>query len=216
MKFKYVIIIFCMFLICGCQTVQQKDFSLITNKLATNINKHNTYRTGYKYYLPTGISVKEYSLYNEVLESNEGRYYLFLDLISYSNKVKKAYEINKDAFYSASINSGEKFGYVEINLQENGQYLIEIMFNYAKIEVMVDYEGINIVLSHAVSILKSVEYNNYVIANLVGEDILNFQEEEYNVFNTTSSDSNYLKYIEEDELKEQEQESELKDTDLIN
>ena len=216
MKIKFSIIIFCMLLICGCQDIKNKDVPTFTNKLATQISKKNTYRTGYKYYLPANMSIKEYSLYNEVINSKQGLFYLYIDLISYYNKTSVFYEVSKDAHYSACLDFDGKSGYVEINLQENNQYLIEIMFNYAKIEVMVDYDNINIALSHAVSILRSVEYNDNVIANLLGEDVLNYQEEVYNIFNTTSSDSNYLKYVEEEELKEQKQEDKIKDTDLLN
>lgn len=216
MKIKCIIMIFCMLLVCGCQDIKNKDIVSLTNKLASSIDKSNTYRTGYKYYLPTGMSIKEYSLYNDVIDAEEGTFYLYVDLISYSNKTESGYEKDENAYYSSVLNVNDKVGYLEINLQENNQYLIEIMFNYAKIEVMVDYDNINVALSHAVSILRSVEYNDSVVANLLGDDILNFQEEEYNIFNTTSSDSNYLKYVEEDELKEQEQENVIKDTDLIN
>ena len=216
MKIKFAVIIFCMLFICGCQDINKEDILLVTDKLATTINKDNTYRTGYKYYLPSSMSVTEYTLYNEVLETDSYRYYLYIDLISYYNKVHNSYKVNKDAFYSAALNSGDKFGYLEINLQENNQYLIEIMFNYAKIEVMVDYDNINLALSYAVSILRSIEYNDSVIANLLGDNILDYQEEVYNIFNTSSSDSNYLKYVEEDENLEKEKENEIKDTDLIN
>ena len=216
MKIKYIIVIFGMLFVCGCQNINNKDIALITEKLSSDINKTNTYRTGYKYYLPTNMKVKEYSLYNDLIDSEEGLFYLYVDLISFYNKTVSTYEPNEDAYYSMALNMGEKYGYIEINLQENNQYLIEIMFNYAKIEVMVDYDNINLAVSHAVSILRSVEYNESVIANLLGEDILKFQEEVYNIFNTTSSDSNYLKYVEEEELKEKEQENEIKDTDLIN
>ena len=51
--------------------------------------------------------------------------------------------------------------------------------------------AVNLALNYAVSILRSVEYNDSVIANLFGDDVLTFQEEDYNIFNTTSSDSNY-------------------------
>ncbi|MBE6155277.1 MAG: hypothetical protein E7164_00795 [Firmicutes bacterium] len=216
MKVKCLVILCLMMFICGCQKVQDKDISAITDKLASEIKKSNTYRSGYKYYLPTNMSIKEYSLYNDVINSEEGLFYLYVDIISFKDKSKNTYVVNEDAYYSALLEMDNKVGYIEINLQENDQYLIEIMFNYAKIEVMVDYDNINLALSHAVSILRSVEYNDSVIASLLGDSILNFQEEVYNIFNTTSSDSNYLKYVEEDELKEKEQEEEIKDTDLIN
>jgi hypothetical protein len=214
MKIKVFIIIFCALFICGCQDVKQKEIGVITDKLATTIKKDNAYRTGYKYYIPNSLKVKEYTLYNEILEDDSFVYYLYIDLISYYNNVQNIYEINKDAFYSARINFDNKYGYLEINLQENNEYLIEIMFNYAKIEVMVDYDNINLALTSAVSVLRSIEYNDNVIANVVGDNILDSPEEVYNIFNASSGDSNYLKYMEEDEILEQE--SEIKDSDLIN
>lgn len=36
-----------------------------------------------------------------------------------------------------------KFGYVEVNLLKNDKYLVEIMYNYAKIEVIVDKSNLN-------------------------------------------------------------------------
>ena len=216
MKIKYIIIILFVFFIGGCQNVKNEDYSSITNKLSENIKRDNMYRTGYKYYLPSSLNVKEYSLYNEVLENDMSTFYLYVDMISFYHKTKNSYEVNKEAFYSKDIKINDKFGYLEINLQENDQYLIEIMFNYAKIEVMVDYDNINLALKQSVSILRSIEYNKNVIANLLGDDVLNYKEEVYNIFNTTSSDSNYLKYQEEDEMLEQEQENAIKDTDLIN
>ena len=216
MKRRYIGIIIFVFFLCGCQNVKNKDYITITEKLASDVEKDNTYRTGYKYYLPNSLSVKEYSIYNEVIESNIATFYLYVDMISFHHKIDNTYVPNTDSFYSATLKSDNKFGYLEINLQENDQYLIEIMFNYAKIEVMVDYDNINLALTQAVSILRSIEYNESIIANLLGEDVLNYKEEVYNIFNTTSSDSNYLKYQEEDELLEQEQEAAIKDTDLIN
>ena len=88
------------------------------------------------------------------------------------------------------------------------------MYNYAKIEVIVDEKNINLAVSYAVSILRSIEYNDNIIANLLGDDVLSYQEEAYNIFNTESSESsNVLKAIEEDKYVEEES---IKDTDLIN
>ena len=214
MKIKYIILIIIMVLLCGCQKVNDTNIEDIVNKISKNIEEVNTYHTGYSYYIPQGLKVKEYSLYNDVLENDKYTFYLYVDLISYYNKVKNDYAINDSAFYSTKISSKDKYGYLEINLKENNQYLIEIMFNYAKIEVMVDKDSINDSLSYAVAILRSIEYNDNIIANLLGDDVLSFQEETYNIFNTTSSDkSNYLQKLEEDQYVEEEN---VKDADLIN
>ena len=214
MKIKRILLCLIVFFICGCQTLKQTSIDDLTSDLATKIREVNVYRTGYSYYKPIGLSVKEYSLYNEVLESDNLTFYFYADLISYYKKTSFDYQKSETSYYSKSIEKGKKKGYLEINLQENNQYLIEIMFNYAKIEVMVDEADINEALSYAIAILRSVEYNDEIISNLLDENVLSYQEEIYNIFNTTSADvSNYLKAVEQDQYVEEEQ---IKDTDLIN
>lgn len=213
MKIKYIFLSLFMFLLCGCENVQNESVESIVSELATSTNKVNQYHTGYSYYLPLGMKVSEYSSMNEVLETEDNVYYLYVDLISYNNKTKKDYEVNNEAYYSKKLESDNKYGYIEISLQENEKYLIEIMFNYAKIEVMVEKKDINVALNYAVNILKSIHYNDGVIANLLGNDVISFQEQVYNIFDSNSSEkSNYLKAIEEDQYIEPN----VKDTDLIN
>ena len=214
MKIKRLLLCLIVLFICGCQTISKTSIDDLINELATNINRVNVYRTGYSYYKTIGLSIKESSIYNEILESDSSTYYLYVDLISYYNKTNFDYKKSEKSYYSSSIEKGKKKGYLEINLQENNQYLIEIMFNYAKIEVMVDKEDITKALNYAIAILRSIEYNDDIINNLLDENVLSFQEETYNIFNTTSSDvSNYLKAVEQDQYVEDEQ---IKDTDLIN
>lgn len=214
MKRKTFILIVCLLCLSGCQNVHDLDLSKIVAKVGSEIKNYNTYHTGYKYYLPKGMSITKSNLYNDEIASGNYVYYLYADIISYYNKVKLDYKENKDAYFSARIEDGDKEGYIEINLKENNQYLIEIMFNYAKIEVMVDYDDLAVALNYAVSILRSISYNDVVIASLVTEDILSFQDEVYNIFDNTSSDSNYLKWIEEDVYVDPNET--IKDTDLIN
>lgn len=213
MKIKYIFLLLFMLLICGCQKIEDKSIEEVVNGLANTTKKVNQYHTGYSYYLPLGMKVKEYSTMNEVLETDDDVYYLYVDLISYNNKTKNEYEVNDSLYYSKKIETDKKYGYVQISLQENDQYLIEIMFNYAKIEVMVEEKDINVALNYAVSILKSIQYNDSVITNLLGNNVISFQEQVYDIFNTnTTEKSNYLKAIEEDQYVEQD----IKDTDLIN
>ena len=86
MKIKRLLLCLIVFFICGCQTLNKTSIDDLTNELSTNINKVNIYRTGFSYYKPIGLSVKEYSLYNEVLESDNLSFYFYVDLISYFNK----------------------------------------------------------------------------------------------------------------------------------
>ena len=92
------------------------------------------------------------------------------------------------------------------------------MYNYAKIEVMVDSEeNINLAIVYAADILRSIKYDNVVIKNLLGEDVLTFQEEEYDIFSTVKNDSStYLKYSQAEDIDEESDRKKVKDTDLLN
>ena len=199
----FLLLILCIML-CGCTQIKEMSIESITDRLNSNIKSNNVYHVGYKYYLPTGMQVTNYLLYNDVIEDSNHHFYLYVSEIDYYNKAENSYIICNNCYYSKLLNNGKNIGYLEITLHKNGQYLIEIMYNYAKIEVMVDKSEINEVLTKAVTILRSIKYNDTVINNLMGEDVLSFQEESYNIFNTTSSDSNYLKYVEEDQYEEPE------------
>ena len=87
------------------------------------------------------------------------------------------------------------------------------MYNYAKIEVIVDEGDINKAMLSAISILKSIVYNDSVIANLLEDNVLNFAEEEFDIFNNDSNDDDYIE-IGTDDF--QPIEEEIPDTDLIN
>ncbi len=210
---KIIFLVGCLLLVSACSNIKDLKYEDIINNFATTANRANTYRQGYKYYLPRNLAVSDSTLFNEVLTNEQETFYLYVDGVSYSKKIKKDYQVSNQSYFSKAINYQDKFGYVEINKQENEKYLVEIMYNYAKIEVMVDKDRINEALFTSVSILKSIEYKEEIIANLFGKDVLNFKEEEFNIFNTTSSDSTYLQIDDTYDVVEDE---ELPDTDLIN
>jgi hypothetical protein len=83
------------------------------------------------------------------------------------------------------------------------------MYNYAKIEVMINTkEDIIKTLIESVNILNSIKYNDIVIKDLIGEEKLKFNDEEYDIFKTKSEDSEYLKYddtyVEENNIIDQD------------
>lgn len=208
---KIILIIIILVFTAGCTNINKLSYDDIVNNITTISTKDNIYRTGYSYYLPRGMKVADSTLYNEVIEDANSKYYLYVDVVSFYKKITKEYEINNNAIYSSKINYNDKFGYVEVNLLKNDKYLVEIMYNYAKIEVIVDKSKCKEAMLSIINILKSVEYNDSIIANLMGDDILNFNEEEFNIFNTAGSESNYLTvddYYTEEEKK-------IPDPDLI-
>ena len=209
---KIILIIIILVFTEGCTNINKLSYDDIVNNITTISTKDNIYRTGYSYYLPRGMKVADSTLYNEVIEDANSKYYLYVDVVSFYKKITKEYEINNNAIYSSKINYNDKFGYVEVNLLKNDKYLVEIMYNYAKIEVIVDKSKCKEAMLSIINILKSVEYNDSIIANLMGDDILNFNEEEFNIFNTKGSESNYLTV--DNDYKEEEEK--IFDPDLIN
>ena len=210
---KKILIIICLLFITGCSDVRKLSYDDIINNIATRANKDNVYRTGYSYYLPRGMRVSDSTLYNESITDARYKYYLYVDIVSYYKKVTKDYTINSNALVSKKLEYDGKFGYVEVNLLKNDKYLVEIMYNYAKIEVIVDKSNLNEAMLSIINILKSVEYNDSIIANLMGDDVLNFSEEEFNIFNTKGSESNYLTV---DKDAKNEEDTKIPDPDLIN
>lgn len=210
---KKILIIICLLFITGCSDIRKQSYDDIINNIATRANKDNVYRTGYSYYLPRGMQVADSTLYNEAITDARYKYYLYVDIVSYYKKVTKDYSVNDNALVSKKLDYDGKFGYVEVNLLKNDKYLVEIMYNYAKIEVIVDKSNLNEAMLSIINILKSVEYNDSIIANLMGDDVLNFSEEEFNIFNTKGSESNYLT-VDKDANKEED--TKIPDPDLIN
>ena len=94
---KIVIIISMLFLITGCTNINKLNYSDIVNNISTSSPKNNIYRTGYSYYLPRGMQVSDSTMYNEVIEDANSKYYLYVDVVSYEKKIEKDYHINYKA-----------------------------------------------------------------------------------------------------------------------
>ncbi len=210
---KIILAICCIFFLTGCDNVNKMNLEeIITTGMNREIAMTNQSRKGYKYYVPRGMKVIDYTNYNERLSDTFYTYYLYIDAISYLNRVIDEFEPNVNAYYSKAIDYKDKFGYIEIKNMESDKYLVEIMFNYAKIEVIVEEKDINSVVLNSLTILSSITYNDTILNNLVGENILQFKETEFNIFEP-KDDSNYLHY---QEIDESQNEDVIYDGDLIN
>jgi hypothetical protein len=187
-----------MLLITGCTISQYNhDYKLNIDKLLqSEHNLHNMVGTGYKYYLPRGVRL-EYSIdYNKILYTNGIRYYLYIDVISFYHQINKPYEINTDAYYSRILDYNDRTGYIEIN-KINQNYLIEMMYNYGKIEAYVDHHDINKVVTDFCYILSSIKFNKDIIETIIGSNTLDFNEEKFNIFVPTRKEHNFLDHLRE-------------------
>ena len=210
---KVLILISLIFLITGCSNIKDLTYDEIVQNFGTVSSRTNTYRTGYKYYLPRGMQVNDSTLFNEVLEDGKYTYYLYVDAVSYLNQVSYDYQVDNSILFSTAIKKGDYFGFVEVKLVENNKYLVEIMYNYAKIEVIVDKNDIKLSMISAISILRSIEYNDSIIANLLEDNVLNFAEEEMDIFNT-GGENNESVLVDPDDYRPAQEV--VPDTDYLN
>ena len=210
---KILSIVMLILLVSGCVNIRKSSYeNIIENAINSNTKIYNTYRKGYKFYLPHGLSIANSKEYNEIISSNKYKYYLYIDIVSYLNKKDNNYKENGDSAYSLYINNGSKTGYLEIN-DKNGKYLVEIMYDYAKIEVMVDKDDLNEVVANSIVILSSLHYNDNILKNLERDNILRYNDENIDIFNSKSGKekSDFLEYVEEYDPTEEE----IPDYDLI-
>ena len=180
------------------------------------VRGYNTYKIS----APINIVGRYTNIYLHFIKCNRpecaiimsGRYnYLYVDVVSYYNRIIKSYEEKEDAYYSKAINYEDKFGYLEITMLENKKYLIEIMYNYAKIEVMVEECDLGVAIANSITILSSINYNNEVLGNLINDNVLEFNEETFDIFETKKKKSNFLDV----KTNNQNNEQKIKDPDLI-
>lgn len=213
-KIAIIISIILLSITTGCTAVRI-DTDSIDNIVSVVLSKSNTLYNrigkGYKYYIPRGVSYIDTNELNDKLYSNGNYYYLYIDAIGYFYKNKVNYTENKDAYYSIKID-GEKEGYLEINEYE-GKYLINFVYNYAKIEAMVEKQDINEVVLNASYILSTVKFNDNIIELMLNEEYFTNKEEKYEVFSKTDEDSeqeekNHLEYDDSSQTEENNQESE--------
>lgn len=182
-------------------TIVRIDTSNIDNIIDVVLSKdnklYNRIGKGYKYYVPRGINYIDTTELNDKLYSNGYYYYLYIDVNSYYNKIEFEYEKNENAYYSRYIDINDKQGYLEIN-KVNNQYLIEFMYNYAKIEAMVYEEDINDVVLNASYILSTIKFNKNVIKLMLNDEYFVNKEEKYDIFASKVEVTDNLGYEETD------------------
>lgn len=216
MKNKYVVIVLVCLLLTGCNIYNINKLShdeLVEKVLSTNNIKTNIAQEGYKIYVPEGMSIIGDFKNNNTLYSNGEKYYLYVDLISYYNKIDNEYKINeeKTTIYSKVLNYNEKVGYILVTEYEN-KYFVEVMYNYGKIEVITN--NINDALAKSLLVLNSIEYSDKVIESLIGDNILTYDEEQFNLLGPDAKTDNFLQY-EEDYGTFEDVDNELPDEDKI-
>ena len=71
------------------------------------------------------------------------------------------------------------------------------MYNYAKIEAYVDEEDLKKTVTQMAYILNSVDFKDAILDTLVGENELDYNEENFNIFKPTREEGDFLDYEEQ-------------------
>lgn len=208
---KLLVLLSILTLLTGCTVTKINKDSIdkvIDSVMKKDSKLKNVHFEGYSYYVPRGIRFVDKKEYNAILKDEyNNNYYLYVDVISYYHKVKEKYKVNKKAYYSKEVKTKNKFGYVEIKEDKTG-YLVEAMYNYAKIEAYVEKDSLNDAMTNISMILSSMKYNDKVLSSTVEENILSYKEESYNIFKTKEKTSDFLDYVKEYDNYDQEKKDE--------
>ena len=215
---KKIVLLLCLVVLltgCDIQTINNDNIdSIIDSVLNKEIELSNSYFDGYKYYLPRGLRLVRKKDYNAKLVSGKNTYYLFVDVIAYYNKVESEF-VPSDGYYSKELNYNGKNGYIEIT-ETDGLYFIEIMYNYAKIETLVEERYLNSAIINSCYILSSVQFNDKVIETLVGENALDYKETIFDIFGPHRDTDEFLQYEEEYQYRgDIEEDTMTKDSDIL-
>lgn len=200
-------------LLSGCSIVyvdRQSIDEIIDSILVDNVNLKNVSLNGYSYYLPQGVKLSNTNDGNSILYYNHKKMYLYVDLISYYNQIDYKYEKVANAYYETEINKNGYKGYLVIT-NINDKYFIEFMYKYSKIEAYVNKNDLNKTITQMAYILNSIEFNNTVIESLIGENSLNYKEEQFDIFKPNAEESDFLDFVEQYD----DGRSESKDEDVL-
>ena len=195
MKKVIVLLSIVLLLMTGCSIKKHDDKDFESNMnvlLSEKVSNSNVNFEGYKYYVPEGLKFVNKEEYNAIFKDRfNNKYYLYVDVISYYHKIENTYKINQDAYYSKVIDYNDKTGYLEI-IESGSKYYVEFMFNYAKIEVLVDKDQLVNAMNNMCYILRSIKFNDKVLESLVGDNVLSYTEENFTLFDKTPTRSDVL------------------------
>ena len=195
---KKIFILFILISFCtGCAIYETKDMKIneLEKIFLVNENRYNQSFTGYRFYLPIGIKNAK-KVENTFKLSYKNTYmYLYIDLISYLNKIEIKYKPNSSTFYSKKL----KNGFLEIKKLENNEYSYIIVYNYGRIEGVVESNNLNDALSNSMIILSSIKYNDKLLNSVYKKD--NERVKNFDLNNHQNNNENVQKEKSEDDLK---------------
>ena len=216
MKKKLVLLSILLLFVSGCSIKKLSTTDFVENMdiiLSEDAKLANSYFDGYKYYVPSGMRFVNKDDYNALLlDKNGNNYYLYVDAIGYYHKSKNTYKVDKDAYYSEKLKYGKKNGYIEIN-EYDDDYFVEMAFNYCKIEVYTPKKYLVSTIDNICYLLRSVDFNKKILESLIGENVLDYKEESFNIFESQAENNKSVLKFEDWQNAEIENNGHIPDED---
>lgn len=217
MKRLIVLLSIVILFVTGCSVTKLDDTDIdgnIEKLLSKKVNMANVYYDGYKYYLPKGIRFVDKDDYNAVLmDGYYNKYYLYVDAVGYYHKIKNDYKEKEDSYYSKKLKYNKKNGYIQID-EVDSNYFIQFVFHYVKLEAYVSSKDLADTINNMCCILRSVQFNDYILESLIGENVLDYKEEDYTLFKADSSKESFLDVVEREETDRYKKDLEDEKIDL--
>ncbi len=219
---KIIIIIITIFFLTACKVEISKidDLTLeeaVSMAISQNENLYNINNIGYRYYLPRGFTLSENRDNIQILKRNNTDYNLNVDLVSYYNKTDIVKSTDSDLYGFVELKNKSKSGFLEI-VKNNDYFFMKMVYNYAIIEAQSKKADLKKTAMNMAYILSSVKYNDTVINNKFGEDVLEFNETAYKIFGpirvTEAKSHSY--YLELYDKYTGAVENKFEDSDVIN
>ena len=203
---KVILVLLLIIITTGCSVVRidTSNIDNIVNVILTKENKlYNQVGQGYKYYLPSGVTYIDSDELNDILYCNGNYYYLFMDAINYYYQTAIEYKEDDSLYYSRAFDVSDGFnhtGYLEIK-EEDNLYHVEFVYNYAKIETIVEKKDLNDTILNSSYILSTVKYNYNIVELMLNEDYFINKTGKYETYDTKEDSG---KFVLEKEVKMKE------------
>ena len=213
---KFFLLLFVLVILSGCSITRIDNYNYeekMDKILSLNIKNYNRIGKGYKYYAPYGIKTIYSNDYNDILERNGNKYYLYVDVVSYYYKSKLDYKEDKKILLSKKINNNNKKGYIKIK-ESNKKLYVQMVYNYAKIESYVDKSSLDDAIIDISYILSSLDYNDSLLKKMYESGNLDSKEEVYKLFNNKEKKGNFLEYIKEYDKYDEKDSTEVKEEEI--
>ncbi len=196
-KIVFLLVLVLLFTGCSLNNINDADInSIIDNAIEEKNIDERLIFSGYKLRIPQGYKIVGKNGNNYKMMSNTDNYYLYVDIISRYHKKEIIHEFDRNSYFAKEISYKDITGFIEIKEVENKYYIVA-EYNYAKMETVIDKDNLKTSVRDIIKILSSVEYNDLIINSLIGENALNYKEEEFNLFESKKEENYFMDYVEE-------------------